>query len=46
MVVYDTETNGERPEQRVIELAAYSFETGQKFTTLINCQREVSAFVT
>lgn len=41
LVIYDTETNGEWPEQRVIELAAYSVETGQKFSTLINSNCEV-----
>ena len=40
VVVYDTETNGEN-EQRVIELAAYAVESGQKFTTLINSDCEV-----
>lgn len=40
LIAYDTETNGEL-DQRIIELAAYAVESGQKFHTLVNCGREV-----
>ena len=39
-VIFDTETNGSSV-QRVIELAAYAVESGEKFTTLVNCDCEV-----
>lgn len=41
IVVYDTETNGGGNPHRIIELAAYAIESGEKFDTLISCDCEV-----
>jgi hypothetical protein len=44
LIIYDTETTGTWP-QRVVELAAYAPESGEKFETLVKCPRGIEVRV-
>jgi hypothetical protein len=44
LIIYDTETTGTWP-QRVVELAAYAPESGEKFETLVKCPKGIEVRV-